>query len=465
MKKILSITLSLILMASVFVPLSASAASWPEPPKSDKTFAINGAGATFPYPLIDTWRVEYNKLHPNVNLNYQSIGSGGGVKQHTERTVNFGASDAPLTAAEANLASGTLHIPEAIGSVVMAYYLPEVPKSGLKLTGEIVADIYLGKIKRWNDPKIAELNPETKMPDRPILVTRRSDGSGTTYVFTDYLSKVSKEWAAKVGVGKSVPWPTGVGAAGNEGVAWATRNTKYAIGYVELAYAFQNGMTYAYLQNADKTKFIEPNLESVFAAVSAFDVDQLPKAEADWSKVSITNAPGANSYPIASFTYLLLYENIDRSVKSMDEAKALIHLVHWMITDGQKFSKPLLYDPLPPAVQELGKQGLARITFNGETVWNYGSAKQAGIEPIKSDTADKKTEPKKTEPKKTETKKTEPKKTETKKTETKKTETKKTETKKTETKKTETKKTETKKTEPKPKTTTKPTTVKPTSSN
>jgi hypothetical protein len=253
-------------------------------------------------------------------------------------------------------------------------------------------------------------------------------------VFTDYLSKVSKEWATKVGAGKSVPWPTGVGAAGNEGVAWATRNTKYAIGYVELAYAFQNGMTYAYLQNADKTKFIEPNLESVFAAVSAFNVDQLPKAEADWSKVSITNAPGANSYPIASFTYLLLYENIDRSVKSMDEAKALIHLVHWMITDGQKFSKPLLYDPLPPAVQELGKQGLARITFNGETVWNYGSAKQTGIEPIKSDTADKKTEQKKTEPKKTEQKKTEP------------------------------KKTEKKKTELKPKTTTKPTTVKPTSS-
>ncbi len=396
MKKILSIALSLILMASVFVPLSADAASGPEPPKSDKKFAINGAGATFPYPLIDTWRVEYNKLYPNVNLNYQSIGSGGGVKQHTERTVNFGASDAPLTTAEANLASGTLHIPEAIGSVVMAYYLPEVPKSGLKLTGEIIADIYLGKITKWNDPKITEINPDTKMPNKPILVTRRSDGSGTTYVFTDYLSKVSKEWAAKVGTGKSVPWPTGVGAAGNEGVAWATRNTKYAIGYVELAYAAQNGMTFAYLQNADKTGFIEPNLDTVFEAAQSIPADKLPRPEADWSQVSMTNAPGPNSYPIASFTYLLVYERLDRAVSDMDNAKALVHMVHWMVTDGQKFSKPLLYVPLPPAIQDLDKQALSRITFNGEQVWNYQSKSVAS--------SDAKIDTTKTEPKKTETK-------------------------------------------------------------
>ncbi|MEM3063983.1 MAG: phosphate ABC transporter substrate-binding protein PstS [Candidatus Nitrosotenuis sp.] len=384
MKKILSVILGVILFTSVLVPLSASAQA-PEVPSG--TFQINGAGATFPFPLIDTWRVEYNKLYPNVNLNYQSIGSGGGVKQHTEKTVNFGASDAPLTPKERELAPGTLHIPEAIGSVVIAYNLPEVPNSGLKLTGENVADIYLGKIKKWNDPKIQENNPDLKLPDRPILVTRRSDGSGTTYVFTDYLSKVSKEWDQKVGKGKSVPWPVGVGAAGNEGVAWATRNTKYAIGYVELAYAFQNKMTYAYLQNADKTKFIEPSLESVFAAVSSFSIDQLPKAEEDWSEVSITNAPGENSYPVASFTYLLLYENIEQSVKSMDQAKALVHLVHWMITDGQKFSKPLLYDPLPPAVQELGKQGLARIKFNGETVWNYSPEKKTeSTTDVKKDT-------------------------------------------------------------------------------
>ncbi|MEM3089135.1 MAG: phosphate ABC transporter substrate-binding protein PstS [Candidatus Nitrosotenuis sp.] len=369
MKKILSITLSILLVAGTLAPFAN--AQVPEPPKAGTDFAINGAGATFPYPLIDTWRVEYKKLYSNVNLNYQSIGSGGGVKQHTEKTVNFGASDAPLTKKESELAPGTLHIPEAIGSVVLAYYLPEVPKSGLKLTGDNVADIYLGKIKKWNDPKIQENNPDIKLPDRNIIVVRRSDGSGTTYVFTDYLSKVSKEWDQKVGKGKSVPWPTGVGAAGNEGVAWATRNTKYAIGYVELAYAFQNEMTFAHIQNADKTKFVEPSLETVFAAVNSFSINQLPRAEGDWSEVSITNAPGENSYPLASFTYLLVYENIEKSVNDKEKAKALIHLLHWMITDGQKFSKPLLYDPLPPAVQEIGKQGLARIKYNGEQLWNY----------------------------------------------------------------------------------------------
>jgi phosphate ABC transporter phosphate-binding protein len=408
MKKILSIALSLILLTSVVVPMSANAQT-PEPPKSGTQFNINGAGASFPFPLIDTWRVEYKKLYPNVNLNYQSIGSGGGVKQHTEKTVDFGATDAPLTEKERELAPGTLHIPEAIGSVVLAYNIPEVPNSGLKLTGENIADIYLNKIKKWNDPKIQENNPDLKLPDRQIVVTRRSDGSGTTYVFTDYLSKVSKEWDDKVGVGKSVPWPVGVGAAGNEGVAWATRNTKYAIGYVELAYAFQNKLTYAYIQNADKTKFVEPTLESVFAAVSTFSTDKLPKAEGDWSKVSVTNAPGENSYPLASFTYLLIYENIDQAIKDKDKAKAFVHLIYWMITDGQKFSKPLLYDPLPPAVQELGKQGLARIKFNGEQLWNYEpktakSDTKSTTEKKSTDTKEKKDTKKDTKDKKKETK-------------------------------------------------------------
>lgn len=375
MKEILSITSSLILLTSVFVPLSVDAAQTPEPPKSDTQFQINGAGATFPFPLIDTWRVEYNKLYPNVNLNYQSIGSGGGVKQHTEKTVDFGASDAPLTPKERDLAPGTLHIPEAIGSVVLAYNLPEVPNSGLKLTGENVADIYLGKIKKWNDPKIQQNNPDLKLPDRPILVTRRSDGSGTTYVFTDYLSKVSQEWKEKVGVGKSVPWPVGVGAAGNEGVAWATRNTKYAIGYVELAYAFQNKMTYAYLQNGDKTNFVEPTFDTVFEAAKTYPINNLPRPEDDWSKVSMVVTPGKNSYPIASLTYLLVYENIDQVIKDKEKAKALVHMLHWMVTDGQQFSKPLLYVPLPPTIQNLDKQGIAKIKFNGEQLWNYESKK------------------------------------------------------------------------------------------
>jgi phosphate transport system substrate-binding protein len=373
-----SIALSLALVMAVLVPISASAAQGPEPPKSGMQVQINGAGATFPFPLIDTWRVEYNKIYPSVNLNYQSIGSGGGVKQHTEKTVDFGASDAPLTTKERELAPGTLHIPEAIGSVVIAYNLPEVPQSGLKMTGEIVADIYLGKIKKWNDPKLKELNPDLKLPDRPILVTRRSDGSGTTYVFTDYLSKVSQEWEKTVGKGKSVPWPVGVGAAGNEGVAWATRNTKYAVGYVELAYAFQNKMTYAHLENGDKTNFVEPNFDTVFEAAKTYPIEKIPRPEDDWSQVSMVVAPGKNSYPIASFTYLLVYENIDQAVKDKDKAKALVHLIHWMVTDGQKFSKPLLYVPLPPSIQELDKQGIARIKFNGEQLWSY--------EPTKSNT-------------------------------------------------------------------------------
>jgi phosphate ABC transporter phosphate-binding protein len=398
MKKTLAIISSLILLAGVCAPL-AHAVSGPEPPKSDKQFQITGAGATFPFPLIDTWRVEYNKLYSNVNLNYQSIGSGGGVKQHTEKTVNFGASDAPLTPAEQQLAPGTLHIPEAIGSVVLAYYLPEVPKSGLKLTGENVADIYLGKIKKWNDPKIQENNPDLKLPDRPILVTRRSDGSGTTYVFTDYLSKVSPEWNQKVGKGKSVAWPTGVGAAGNEGVAWATRNTKYAIGYVELAYAKQNEMTVAYLQNGDKTAFVEPTFDTVFEGAKAYPVDKIPRPEADWSQVSMVLAPGQNSYPIVSFTYLLVYEDINQAISDKDMAKAFVHMIHWMVTDGQKFSKPLGYVPLPSAIQELDKQGIARIKFDGEQLWSYGSSS------AKSDVA--KTEAKsdaKADAKKTDTK-------------------------------------------------------------
>jgi len=373
MKKILPMTLSLILVAVVFVPL-ADAAQGPQTPASGADIQINGAGASFPFPLIDTWRVEYNKLYPNVNLNYQSIGSGGGVKQHTERTVDFGASDAPLTTSERQLAPGTMHIPETIGSVVFAYNIPEVPQSGLKLTGEIIADIYLGKIKKWNDPKIQEINPDLKLPDRPILVTRRSDGSGTTYVFTDYLSKVSAEWDKKIGKGKSVPWAVGVGAAGNEGVAWATRNTKYAIGYVELAYAFQNQLTYAHLQNGDKTKFIEPNFDTVFEAAKTYPVEKIPKPEEDWSQVSVVVAPGENSYPIVSFTYLLVYENIDQVIKNKDEAKAFVHMLHWMVTDGQEFSKPLLYIPLPPTVQDLDKQGIARIKFNGEQLWGYGTS-------------------------------------------------------------------------------------------
>ncbi|MCY4491276.1 MAG: phosphate ABC transporter substrate-binding protein PstS [Thaumarchaeota archaeon] len=362
--------LILIAVLVTSIPLYAHAVSVPEIPDPSMEFSITGAGASFPYPLIDLWRVEYNKEFSNVYLNYQSIGSGGGVKQHIEKTVNFAASDAPLKQSEKELAQGTLHIPEAIGGVVITYNIPQIPEKGLKLTGEIIADIYLGKITRWNDSQIAQYNPELSLPDEEIIVAKRSDGSGTTFVFTDYLSTQSSEFEQKIGKAKAVPWPLGVGAAGNEGVAGIVRNTPHSIGYVELAYAFQTGMSFAFVENGDKTGFIEPTLETISAASKGASAN-LPAAEGDWSKVSIVNAPGEKSYPIASFTYLLLYDELSNSTNSIKEAKTIIHMMHWMITDGQNHSESLLYVPLSDEVIEIGKQGLARVTYEGEILFDY----------------------------------------------------------------------------------------------
>src|ERR671912_682566 len=238
----------------------------------EQTFAqstINGAGATFPFPLIDTWRVEYPNINPNVNINYQSIGSGGGVKQFTERTVDFGASDAPLTESETQaLPAPAVHIPETIGSVVAAYNINGVPEKGLKLTGPVLADIFLGGITTWNDPRIQELNPDLTLPSENIVVAHRSDGSGTTFVWTSYLSAISPEWSETVGAGKSVEWPVGLGAPGNEGVANTITSTPNSIGYVELAYALTTDTDYAYIQNMEGN-FVEPSLDSTQTAVEA----------------------------------------------------------------------------------------------------------------------------------------------------------------------------------------------------
>lgn len=357
-------------LVAIVPPLSASAESVPPLPDENLQFNLDGAGATFPFPLIDLWRVEYNKEHPNVNLNYQSIGSGGGVKQHIEKTVNFAASDKPMSESERELAPGTLHIPEAIGGVVVVYNLPEIPDKGLKLTGNEIADIFLGKITKWNDPAIAKHNTGVTLPDKEIVVAHRSDGSGTTFVFTDYLTSVSSEWDEKVGKGKSVPWPLGLAAAGNEGVAGIVKSTEYSIGYVELAYAFQTGMSYASVQNADGSAFIEPTLDSISAASSGV-ADSLPEADESWVDVSLVNAPGPDSYPIASFTYLLVYDDLKPVTKNKEQAKAVIHMIHWMITDGQEFSPSLLYVPLADKVVELGKRGLSKVTYDGDTIWDY----------------------------------------------------------------------------------------------
>lgn len=368
-------TVSLLLVGALLAALPpaaahAQSAGGPDEPDAGSTFAINGAGASFPFPLIDLWRVEYNKLYDNVNLNYQSIGSGGGIKQHIERTVSFAASDKPLKASESEQAPGTLHIPETIGGVVVAYNLPEFREDGLRLTGDVIADIFLGKIERWDDERIRSLNPDVNLPDRAITTVQRSDGSGTTFVFTDYLTTVSSDFDDKVGKGKSVPWPTGRGAAGNEGVAGVVKTSDYAIGYIELAYAFKSGINYAYVQNADGTGFVEPTLESLAAASGGLADSGLPAAEGDWSAVTMVNAPGPDSYPMATFTYLLLYEEMSGVADSKEEAKAVVHLINWMLTEGQAFAPDLLYVPISDKVVAIGQAGLQRATYDGESLWD-----------------------------------------------------------------------------------------------
>jgi phosphate ABC transporter phosphate-binding protein len=308
--------------------------------------------------------VEYNKIKPNVKFNYQSIGSGGGIRQHTEKTVDFGASDAPLTEAQRAAAPNTVHIPITIGSVVLAYNLPGISK-GLKVTGSIIADIFLSKIRTWNDSAIKNLNPELQLPNREILVVHRSDGSGTTFVWTGYLSIVSPEWNQKVGQGTAVQWPGGVGAAGNEGVAGVVRGTVYAVGYVELAYALQNNMSYAFIQNREG-RFIEPTLESTSAAVAAA-APTLPEGSQTWATVNLLNAPGTNSYPIASFSYLLVYKELS-ALSSMDRtrAQALVDFLWWAVHDGQSYASRLQYVPLPQPVVSIDERTINSITFNGQ---------------------------------------------------------------------------------------------------
>jgi len=349
--------------------------------------------------LIDTWRVEYQNVNPNVNINYQSIGSGGGIRQFTERTVDFGASDAPLDANDTqNLPGPAVHIPETIGSVVAAYNINGVTESGLKLTGPILADIFSGTITTWNDPRIQELNPDLTLPSEPIVVAHRSDGSGTTFIWTSYLSDSSPQWSDTVGAGTSVEWPTGLGAPGNEGVASTVTSTPNSIGYVELAYALTTDTDFAAIQN-NEGNFVLPSLESTSAAVEAAvqegtsanatasdnststtgnttdttsttgnTTDNLPAGNESWEGIELLNAPGADSYPIASFTYLLLYEDLSTNIDNMERARALVDFVEWAITDGQQFASELSYVPLPDSVVQHNMQTLQSLTFQGQPV-------------------------------------------------------------------------------------------------
>jgi phosphate transport system substrate-binding protein len=312
---------------------------------------INGGGATFPYPIYSKWFAEYNKLHPDVEINYQSQGSGFGKTQIVKKTVFFGASDGPMTPDEMNAAPGKiLHFPMVLGADVPVYNIPGL-KDALQFTGPLLADIFLGKITKWNDPAIKKLNPSVSLPDTDIFVVHRSDGSGTTYIWVDYLSKISPEWKKRVGVSTSVNWPVGVGGKGNEGVSGLVSQTPGSIGYVELIYALQNKISYGSVQNM-AGKFVTASIDSVTAAAAAA-AKSMP---ADF-RVSITNAPGEGAYPISSFTWLLLYQ----TPQDKAQAKIMNDFVKWALTDGQKYCKDLGYAPLPQNVVDMEMKALATI--------------------------------------------------------------------------------------------------------
>ncbi len=313
---------------------------------------INGAGATFPYPIYSKWFSEYRKVDPSAKINYQSIGSGGGVRQIIARTVDFGASDAFLSDAELKKAPGKLvHIPTVMGAVVVTYNLEGVG-GGLRLTPAVLTDIFLGKIIRWNDARLTSLNAGLSLPSADIIVVHRSDGSGTTSIFTDYLSSVSPEWKEKVGQGKSVRWPVGLGGKGNEGVAGQVKNTNGAISYVELAYAEQNRLPYAAIEN-QAGSFVEPSLETTSAA-AAGAVAQMP---ADF-RISLVNQPGDHSYPIAGFTWILLYQD----QQDCTRGRKVVEFLWWATHEGKKYAPELLYAPLPRDVVRMVEATLKTIT-------------------------------------------------------------------------------------------------------
>jgi phosphate transport system substrate-binding protein len=335
----------LLLAALALVALPAFAAS---------RLLINGAGATFPFPLYSKWFSVYNKMHPEVQINYQSIGSGGGIKQITERTVDFGASDAPMSDEEMARAPGIQHIPTVMGAVVLVYNVPGL--QSLRLTPESVAGIFLGKITRWNDPALAKDNAGAKLPETPIALAHRSDGSGTTYSFTDYLSKVSPEWKSGPGTGKSVNWPTGLGGKGNEGVTGLVKENEGGFGYVELAYANQNKLPVAELKNRDGA-WVKPTLEAVSAAAAKAEIP-------DDYRISITNEPGKDAWPISTFTYLLVYKDMPDAAKG----EALLHFLWWAAHDGQNLAPPLEYAPLPKPVVTKVEDTLRRLKVQGKAV-------------------------------------------------------------------------------------------------
>lgn len=321
---------------------------------------LNGAGATFPFPIYSKWFDEYYKIDKNAKINYQSIGSGGGIRQITEGTVDFGASDSPMNETEKKKAedknnSRVLQIPTVLGAVVLTYNLPGINKN-INLSGETIADIYLGKIKRWNDGRIKADNPDINFPDKEIVVCYRTDGSGTTYIYTDFLSKVSPEWRQNQGTAKDVRFPVGQGGKGNEGVTGIVKQLEYSIGYIELIYALQNKLNYANVKNKEG-EFVSPSLESVTKAADN-TVDEMTES----LTLSVTNAKGKGAYPIASYTYLLVLEN----QRDLIRGRILKSFLKWALTDGKKFANDLGYSSLPQSVVEKALTRIELINFNGK---------------------------------------------------------------------------------------------------
>ena len=347
-KRSLQFIAGLVLLVFMFVSLACSGGG-------SGTVSLQGAGATFPNPLYQKWLSEYGKLHANIRIDYQSIGSGGGIKQLKEQTVDFGASDAPMKDEDLTSAPGEiLHIPTVLGAVVITYNLQGISQP-LRFSSEVIADIFLGKIKKWNDPKIVADNPGATLAADDITVVHRSDGSGTSAVFTDYLSKVSAEWKEKVGSGTSPRWPVGIGGKGNEGVTGQVKNTPNTIGYVELAYAVQNKLPVAQIKNASGN-FVEPSIDAVSAAAAASAANT-----PDDLRVSITNAAGAQAYPISSYTYILVYKD----QKDAAKGKALVDFLWWGIHDGENFAKELQYAPLPDDIVKRAEGKISSITSGG----------------------------------------------------------------------------------------------------
>ena len=360
-KIVIAIIVIAIIVAGVFGYTYLS-----QPANGNETISLNGAGATFPVPLLDAMITEYeNNVKSNILISYEGIGSGGGISALQAKTVDFAGSDAPMSAAEMAEAPNTLHIPETVGAVTVAYNIPDIA-TGLHLTGQIIADIFQGKITNWNDVAIQNINPAVTLPDHEIVVAHRSDGSGTTFIFTGYLSVVSTDWDQALGQGKTVEWPVGLGGNGNSGVAGIVQGTEYSIGYVELAYALENDMAVAAIQNP-AGNFVSPSLDSTTEAVASKASQGLPAGDESWSNVNVLNAPGEQAYPIVSFTYILVYKELN-VINGMTESKAtaLVQFLWWMVHDGQQLGPALEYAPLPSNVVSIDEASIQSITYNGQ---------------------------------------------------------------------------------------------------